>query len=98
MQQRHPDAPFTTIGTWSSGDRDVELDGERYSWRKRDEWERIVDLPRTSGVSFTLAMDVWDPADLTWLEAHGWAVRDPIAIRQRFMQGLGAGRKSPLDV
>ena len=74
------EALFTTIGTWSFGGRDVELDGERYSWRKRDEWEKIVDLPRTSGVSFALAMEVKDATDLAWLEANGWAVRDPIAI------------------
>ena len=33
-----------------------------------------------SGVSFALAMEVKDATDLVWLEANGWAVRDPIAI------------------
>ena len=98
------DALFTTIGTWSSGDRDVELDGERYSWRKRDEWERIVDLPRTSGVSFALAMEVKDATDLVWLEANGWAVRDPIAISRdadryrEFVRGSRAEFTTAKDV
>jgi hypothetical protein len=39
-----------------------------------------VDLARMSGVSFALAMEVKDATDLVWLEANGWAVRDPIAI------------------
>ena len=30
--------------------------------------------------------------------AIGQTVRDPLAIRTRFMQGLGTGRRSPLDV
>ena len=87
-----------------SGGRDVELDGERYSWRKRDEWERIVDLPRTSGGSFALAMEVKDAPDLVWLEANGWAVRDPIAISRdadryrEFVRGSRAEFTTAKDV
>jgi hypothetical protein len=95
---------FTTIGTWSSGGRDVELDGEYYSWRKRDEWEKIVDLPRTSAVSFLLAMEVKDGTDLAWLKAHGWLVRDPIAISRdadryrEFVRGSRAEFTTAKDV
>jgi hypothetical protein len=42
--------------------------------------EKIVDLPRMSGVLFALAMEVKNATDLIWLEANGWAMRDPIAI------------------
>jgi len=70
-----PVAQKSRATDWSSGDRDIELDGERYSWRKREAWEKIVDVPRMSGVSFALAMKVKNATDLVWLEAAGWAMR-----------------------
>ncbi|MFM8412835.1 MAG: hypothetical protein ACKOCT_21495, partial [Alphaproteobacteria bacterium] len=73
-------APFTTIGTWNSQGRDVEFRGERYSWRKRDEWQAIMDLPSATGLPFAIAMEVGDEGDRTALDAAGWEVRDPIPI------------------
>lgn len=73
-------APFTTIGTWNSQGRDVEFRGERYSWRKRDEWQAIMDLPGATGQPFAIAMEVGDAADRAALEASGWEIRDPIPI------------------
>jgi thiamine pyrophosphate-dependent acetolactate synthase large subunit-like protein len=37
-------------------------------------------------------------AKIDALPAISQTVRDPIAIRNRFMQGLGTGRQSPLDI
>jgi hypothetical protein len=75
------DAAWTTIGRWDERRREVEVAGERYSWRKRSEWLRFLDLPARSGERFRLAMDVAKtPADLTLLRAHGWDVVDPIAV------------------
>lgn len=76
-----PDGGYTTIGTWDSQGRDVEWEGERYRWRKRAEWQRFLDLPARTGVALELAMDVGRvPGDAERLTAHGWRVRDPIAI------------------
>lgn len=73
-------APFTTIGTWDSAGRDVEFEGERYSWRKRDEWRQVMDLPTATGLSFELAMEVNRDEDRAELAAAGWGLRDPIAV------------------
>jgi glycosyltransferase involved in cell wall biosynthesis len=73
-------APFTTIGTWNSAGRDVDFHGQRYSWRKRDEWQGIMDLPDRTGESFALAMEVADAGDRATLERAGWEIRDPIGI------------------
>jgi len=73
-------APFTTIGTWNSQGRDVEFRGERYSWRKRDEWQEIMDLPAATGLPFAIAMEVGEPGDRATLEGAGWELRDPIPI------------------
>jgi hypothetical protein len=77
---RTDDAAFTTIGRWDSGGRDVELDGQLYTWRKRTEWQKLMDLPSRTGARFDIAMDVHDAADREQLAAHGWRVRDPIAL------------------
>jgi hypothetical protein len=73
-------APFTTIGKWDSGGRDVVLDGECYTWRKRTEWLKVLALPQITGEPFLIAMDVKDPDDLRMLNQAGWQVLDPIDI------------------
>jgi hypothetical protein len=73
-------APFTTIGTWESPERDVSFRGERYSWSKRDEWRAIADLPSATGEPFTVAMEVRGAGDRAELGAAGWQVVDPIAV------------------
>jgi hypothetical protein len=86
------DAPFTTIGTWESPERDVSFRGERYAWSKREEWEAILELPNAAAVSCAIAMEVRKPRDRERLAAAGWTIHDPIAISrdpleyQRFLQ------------
>ena len=75
-----PDAPFTTIGRWDSGGRDVEVEGQIYTWRKRTEWQKLMRLPRETGARFEIAMDVHDALDRAQLVANGWQVRDPVEL------------------
>jgi hypothetical protein len=75
------DAPFTTIGRWDERRRVQELGTTRYSWSKRDEWLRFLDLPDATGGRFELAMDVdKNPGDHELLAQHGWGVVDPLAV------------------
>lgn len=98
------DAAFTTIGRWDSGGRDVELDGQLYTWRKRTEWQKLMDLPARTGARFDIAMDVHDPADRAQLVANGWQVRDPVALSadpdayRRFIQGSAGEVSTAKDV
>jgi hypothetical protein len=76
-----PAAPFTTVGKWDAAGRDVTFEGEVFGWRKRTEWFRFLDLPRTTGQRFCVAMDVASrPDDLARLRAAGWEVIDPLAV------------------
>jgi len=76
-----PGAAYTTIGTWDSAGRDVIFAGETYTWRKRTQWLRFLDLPGRTGRPFEVAMDVGRVAgDLELLRAHGWRVADPRRI------------------
>jgi len=74
------DAAFTTVGKWDTEGRDVVLDGEHYTWRKRTEWVKVLELPRRTRQRFHIAMDVQDRADKSMLEAAGWEVEDPLGI------------------
>src|SRR5262245_56120002 len=74
-------APPTTIGRWDGRRRVQEFGGRTYSWSKRDQWLRFLDLPQRSGATFELAMDVdKQPGDAAVLAQHGWRVTDPLAL------------------
>lgn len=81
INQPPPGAHYTTVGTWNTTDRDLTYQGQVYSWRKRLEWLRFLDLPARTGQRFEIAMDVDSvPGDRAALEAAGWAVRDPRSV------------------
>jgi len=76
-----PPAAFTTIGRWNETRRDIRFRGEVYSWNKRVEWLKFIDLPLRTGQAFQLAMDVEKTeGDAERLRQHGWQVVDPIAV------------------
>jgi len=98
------DAPFTTIGRWDSGGRDVEVEGQLYTWRKRTEWQKLMRLPSETGARFEIAMDVHDDLDRAQLVANGWQVRDPVALSRdpdayrAFIQGSAGEVTTAKDV
>ena len=74
-------AAFTTIGKWDDQGRDLQFEGETYSWRKRIEWMKFVDLPQRTGERFDVAMHVRAiPEDYERMQQHGWRMRDPIDV------------------
>jgi hypothetical protein len=76
-----PAAAYTTIGRWDEQRRDVHFKGEVYTWRKRVEWMKFLDLPVRTGERFAPAMDVDKaPADAALLRRCGWEVMDPLAV------------------
>jgi hypothetical protein len=76
-----PRLAYTTVGKWDSKGRDVKYKGETFTWRKRTEWHRFLDLPAKAAETFELAMDVESvPGDLEILTHHGWHVVDPMQI------------------
>ena len=76
-----PGAAFTTIGRWDERRRDIHFAGEVYSWRKRTEWMKFLELPARTGERFCMAMDVdKTPGDGELLRRHGWEIVDPIVV------------------
>jgi hypothetical protein len=91
-----PGEAYTTVGTWDARGRDVSFGGERFRWRKRTEWLRCLELPARTGALFEVAMDVHNvPGDPALLTAHGWRLRDPLAVSTdpwRYREYLRASR------
>lgn len=73
---------FTTIGHWDQSVKDLEYDGERYSWSKHREFLKLLELPRCTTQEFSLALAIDDPATVQMLKGYGWRVEDAYRISE----------------
>jgi hypothetical protein len=69
---------FTTIGNWQQQWREVEFQGEVYTWSKHSEFMKFLDLPARTGQQFELALSSYTDADRRMLNGKGWRVRDAL--------------------
>lgn len=75
-----PRAPFTTVANWRQHWREVEWQGDTYTWSKHVEFLKVIDLPSRAGRPFELALANCGPEDRARLIEHGWDVRDALEI------------------
>ncbi len=87
---------FTTVASWEQTHRDVEWEGETYTWSKSAEFRKLLDVPARAGVRFDAALAIDNQATVAELEAHGWRVvgasalsRDPERYRE-YIRGSAA--------
>jgi hypothetical protein len=76
-------ACFTTIAKWRQPGKDIEWNGETYTWSKHVEFLKFIDLPRHSKQEFELALaweDEKDEEAIPQLTSHGWRVVDAISL------------------
>ena len=66
---------FTTIGNWRQRHRDYDFLGERFTWSKDHEFDKVLELPSRCGKHFELALASYEEEDLVRLESNGWRVR-----------------------
>ncbi len=71
---------FTTVGNWRQSWRPVHFGGDVYSWSKHEEFAKFIEVPELSTAQFELALSSCEADERRMLEAHGWAVRDGLAI------------------
>ena len=74
---------FTTIAKWRQPGKDIEWNGETYSWSKHVEFLKFIDLPRRSKEEFELALAWEDETDeevIPQLTSYGWRVVDAISL------------------
>jgi hypothetical protein len=75
-----PQRPYTTIGSWRQTGKDVEWQGETYTWSKHHEFLKFLDLPERSAAKFELALAIDDGEAEQLLRSHGWSVVDGLAL------------------
>jgi hypothetical protein len=73
---------FTTIGHWDQSVKDLEYNGERYSWSKHCEFMKILELPRHTAQELSLALAIDEPATVQMLEGYGWHVEDAYQVSE----------------
>jgi GT2 family glycosyltransferase len=71
---------FTTVGNWRQNWRDVEVNGETYTWSKDQEFTKFLDAPRRLGERFELALASYADEDRRMLEERGWRVAHALAF------------------
>jgi hypothetical protein len=91
------DGRFTTVGSWRGAYGRVEHNGHVYG-QKAHEFRKLADLPRESGRTFELALDIdqADAEDAELLRRGGWELVDPRRVAaepgdfRTYVQGSGA--------
>jgi hypothetical protein len=73
---------FTTIGHWDQSVKDLEYNGERYSWSKHREFLKVLKLPSHTAQEFSLALAIDDPATVQMLKGNGWHVEDAYQVSE----------------
>src|SRR5215468_725314 len=76
-------ARFTTIAKWRQPGKDIEWNGQTYSWSKDIEFLKFIDLPLQTEQEFELALlweDEKDEEVTPQLRSHGWRVVDALSL------------------
>src|SRR5207248_290319 len=76
----HPGARYTTVASWRQDPKDLEWQGETYTWSKHVGFLKIVDLPSVLSRPVDLALACDDAADLALLRSKGWGVVDALPL------------------
>jgi len=73
-------AQFTTIANWKQTGKDIEWNGEIYTWSKDVEFRKFLDLPHRACAQFELALSSIDPDSRAELERQGWHVLEAMRV------------------
>jgi hypothetical protein len=74
------DSRFTTIATWQQSGKDIEWNGETYTWSKHLEFLKLIELPRRTEQQLELALACGDDEAIRLLASHGWWTVDALAL------------------
>ena len=72
---------FTTVARWRKPkEKTIQFEGICYRWNKDVEFEKFLDIPRSSNESMELALSEISIEEKMNLEAYGWKVFDAIPL------------------
>jgi hypothetical protein len=75
-----PAGCFTTIANWYQSGKNIQWNGETYSWSKHLEFLKFIDLPRRTQDRLELALASVDIEAVRMLTANGWQIADAMAL------------------
>ena len=94
--QAPPVGGFTTIANWRQAGKDLEWNGERYTWSKHHEFLKFIDLPKRASQPIELALSQAigaktkedslanlseeDAAAVRLLTSHGWQIANAVSL------------------
>ena len=73
-------AAFTTVASWCQTGKDLDWQGERYTWSKHHEFLKFLDLPTRTKTPLELALSGCDVASADRLATHGWRIREALPL------------------
>jgi hypothetical protein len=87
---------FTTVASWKQTGKDVEWQGELWTWSKDVQFLRFFDLPRRVDRPLEMALAIEDEAMVARLEQAGWSIvpalpmtKDPDDYRRYIQASAG---------
>jgi hypothetical protein len=74
------DGRFTTIASWKQSGKDLEWNGQTYTWSKHVEFLKFIELPRRTEQTLELALACGDGEAIQLLTSGGWRVIDALSL------------------
>ena len=87
---------FTTVASWRQAGKDIQWQGQTYTWSKHHEFLKIIDLPKRTPQPLELALAIrgragdggrgWIPRDqedadaVALLTRHGWRILNALPL------------------
>ena len=71
---------YTTVASWKQFGKDIEWNGEVYTWSKHHEFMKFLDLPARVRRPCELALACGDPEAIRLLASHDWRVTDAVVL------------------
>jgi hypothetical protein len=71
---------YTTVASWKQTSKDIEWNGERYTWSKDVAFAKVLDLPAKVDRPLELALATDDDDAVSRLRDHGWRVVPAIPL------------------
>ncbi len=77
---RRPGNCFTTVGNWKQTGKDIEWNGEIYTWSKHHSFMKFIGLPERIDQCVELALSKVGQTTVELLHSRGWRISNSVAL------------------
>jgi len=71
---------YSTVASWKQSGKDIEWNGEMFTWSKHYEFLKFIELPARVDRPCELAIACGEPDAIQLLVKHGWSVADALVL------------------